>query len=103
MKTEKLKEFFEHQGFQVHLTEQDNQQCAEVEMWTEDGVDMIIWLNPFTIKEFKSYVKDFDIDDEIDLLRNGDDYKKAFTIRESVKDITKYHNHLKKVAKLLNN
>jgi hypothetical protein len=101
MKTEKLNEFFEEQGFQVHLTEQDNQQCAEVEMWTDGGVDMIIWLNPFTVKEFKSYVKDFDIDNEIDLLRNGDDYKKAFTIRESVKDITKYHNHLKKVVKLL--
>lgn len=101
MKTEKLQEFFEEQGFQVHLSEQDNQQCADVEMWTDGGVDMVIWLNPFTIEEFKSYVKDFDVDDQIDLHRQGDDYKKAFTIRESLKDFTKYHNHLKKVVKLL--
>ena len=99
--TEKLTEFFEEQEFQVHLTVQDNQQCAEVEMWTDGGVDMIIWLNPFTIEEFKSYVKDFDIDNEIELHRQGDDYKKAFTIRESLKDFTKYHNHLKKMVKLL--
>lgn len=101
MKTEELKEFFEEQGFQVHLTEQDNQQCAEIEMWTDGGVDMIIWLMPFNIEQFKEYVNDFDIDNEIDLHRQADDYKKAFTVKESLKDFTKYHNHLKKVTKLL--
>lgn len=101
MKIEKLKEFFEHQGFQVHLTEQDGQQCGEVEMWTDGGVDMIIWLVPFNIEQFKEFVNDFDIDNEIDLHREGNDYKAAFTIKESLKDFTKYHNHLKKVTKLL--
>jgi hypothetical protein len=103
MTTEELKEFFEEQGFQVHLSEQDNQQCAEVEMWTDGGVDMIIWLMPFNVEQFKKYVNDFDIDNEIDLHRQANDYKNAFTIKESLKDFTKYHNHLKKVAKLLDN
>ena len=59
---EKLKTFFEENGFNVSLHIQDNVQCAELEKWTFGGVDMIIWLNPFTPEEFKSYVNDFDID-----------------------------------------
>jgi len=101
MTTQKLQEFFEEQDFQVHLSEQDNQQCAEVEMWTDGGVDMIIWLQPFNIEQFKEYVNDFDIDEEIELHRQGNDYKNAFTIKESLNDFTKYHNHLKKIVKLL--
>ena len=65
MKTKKLKEFFEQQGFNVHLSKQDKVQCAEVEKWTDGGVDMIIWLNPFTVEEFKGYINDFDVDELI--------------------------------------
>jgi hypothetical protein len=101
MTTKELEKFFEENDFQVHLIEQDDQQCAEVEMWTDGGVDMIITLMPFNVKEFKEYVKDFDIDEQIDIHRQADDYKKAFKISESLKDFTKYHNHLKKIVKLL--
>ena len=51
-----LQNFLEENGFTVYLTEQDNVQCAEIEKWTDGGVDMIIFLKPFTIEEFKSYV-----------------------------------------------
>lgn len=42
--TERLQDFFEKEDFQVHLFEQDNEQCGEVEKWTDRGVDMIFSL-----------------------------------------------------------
>lgn len=101
MTTEKLKNFFEENGFNVHLAEQDNVQCAEVEKWTNGGVDMIIWLNPFTVEEFKSYVDDFDVDETIDSHRQDSRYRNDFTISQSLRDFTDFHNHLKKVAQKL--
>ena len=56
MTTENLKNFFEEKDFNVYLTEQDGNQCAEVETWTNGGVNMILWLNPFTVEEFKRWV-----------------------------------------------
>lgn len=101
MTTKKLKKFFEDKGFQVHLTRQDGNQCAEVEKWTTGGVDMIMWLNPFTVEEFKSYVKDFDVDDEIDTHREDPKYRAAFTTRQSLNDFEEYHNGLKTIAEQL--
>lgn len=97
MTTEILKNFFEEKDFNVHLTEQDGNQCAEVETWTNGGVNMILWLNPFTVEEFKERVNNFDVDEEIELHRQGQDYKNAFTIRESVEDFEDFHIRLKDV------
>jgi len=97
MTTEQLTKFFEKKGFIVHLRKQDNVQCAEIEKWTDGGVDMGIWLNPFTVEEFQSYVNDFNVDDLITNYRQDPLYKSNFTISESLKDFTKFHNHLKKI------
>ena len=97
----KLKTFFEDNDFNVHLFEQDNKQCAEIEKWTNGGVDMIFTLMPFTKKQFIERVNDFDIDDEIDLHRQGEIYRCAFKITESVKDFTDFHNMLKEVVNKL--
>ena len=101
MKTKKLQNFFEKEDFNVYLTKQDNVQCAEVEKWTDGGVDMIIWLNPFTVKEFEIYVNDFDVDEQIDNYRQGEQYKAAFTISKSLKDFTNFHDHLKEIVEKL--
>jgi hypothetical protein len=101
MTIKKLQKFFEDNGFLVHLTKQDNRQCAEVEKWTDGGVDMIIWLNPFTVEEFQSYVNDFDVDEQIDINRQNKQYRNDFTIRESLEDFTNFHNHLKEVYTIL--
>jgi len=91
----KLRDFFETEGFNVNLFEQNNEQCAEIEKWTEGGVDMIIYLVPFTVEQFTEYVKDFEVDDEIDHHREMKDYKDNFTIAESLEDFTNFHNSLK--------
>jgi hypothetical protein len=101
MENKKLQNFFEAEGFNVHLFEQDNQQCAEVEKWTERGVDMIFALMPFSKESFIERVKDFDVDEEIDLHRQGKDYRNAFTIRQSLEDFTDFHNELKEVSEKL--
>lgn len=97
MTKDELQEFFEENGFIVHL----DAVSAELEMWTDGGVDMIIYLEAFTKEKFIEYVDSFDIDEEIDLHRQGDSYKKAFTITQSVKDFTDYHFYLKEVVRKL--
>lgn len=101
MTSNKLRDFFENEAFLVHPFEQDGQQCAEVEKWTDGGVDMIITLIPFTKDEFISYVDDFDIDEMIDFYRNDKSYKNTFTIRQSLKDFTEFNNMLKRVVEKL--
>ncbi len=65
---------------------------------------MNIWLNPFSIDSFVSYVYEFDIDEQIDLHREEDgSYKNAFTIKQSLEDFTEFHNELKNVASSLEN
>lgn len=95
MKTRGLKKFFENKNFNVHLTKQDGMQCAEIESWTNGGVNMILWLYPFTIESFKNVVECFDVDEEIDLHRQSESYRNAFKIKESVKDFNDFHERIK--------
>lgn len=71
----------------------------ELETWTTGGVNMIIPLQGNSdetyFEQFKDCVKEFDIDEEIELLREDDRYRSAFTIRESVRDFEEYHESLK--------
>lgn len=98
-----LQSFFEEKDFNVHLFKQDKKQCAEIEKWTDGGVDMIINLMPFTVERFVDYVNNFNVDEEIDLHRQDKRYKDAFTISDSLKDFTNFHNHLKEIASALTN
>ena len=101
METNKLVEFFEENNLLVFLYEQDNIQCAELESWTNGGVDMIINLSPFTANEFKSYVNDFDIDEVIDNLRKDKEYCNVFGVKQSLNDITDYYTNLTEIANKL--
>lgn len=101
MTIEKLQAFFEENEFIVHLFEQDNEQCAELESWTKKGVNMIIPLCPFTAEEFIDCVELFDVGEHVDLYRRDEKYKKAFSIEVSVDDFNSYANHLDRVVKLL--
>ena len=94
-----LQKFFEDEGFNVDIFEQDNQRCAEIEKWTDGGVDMIINLIPFTKNEFIDYVNDFDVDDLINTYRQDENYKRNFTMAQSRKDFKKFHKDLKKTVK----
>ena len=101
MTTKKLQKFFEDNDFNVDLFKQDGKQYAEIEKWTNGGVDMIFCLMPFTVESFIERVNNFDVDEEIDLHRQDKRYRDAFKITDSVKDFTDFHDHLKEVAALL--
>ena len=94
-----LTEFFEAHGFSVYPFEQDGKQCSEIEQWTEGGVDMTFVLIPFCKQSFIKIVEDFDVDSEIDTYRRDRTYRDVFTIKESLKDFTKFHKLLKTMAK----
>ena len=48
-----------------------------------------------------SELNDFDIDEEININMQDKSYKNNFTISQSLKDFTDFHNHLKEVASKL--
>ena len=98
MKTKELIQFFKDNDFKVFLFEQDKKKCAELEIWTSGGVDMIISLMPFTIKEFVSWVNDFDVDEEIMLHRQDKSYCEAFTIRQALEDFEEFKSKLESIV-----
>lgn len=99
--TEKLQAFFEENDFIVHLFEQDNMLCGEIEKWRTGGVDMNISLMPFSEESFIEYVNGFDVDEEIDLHRQDERYKNDFSITKSLDDFIAFANMLDRVVTLL--
>lgn len=78
---------------------------VELETWTIGGVNMIIVLDASgnLYEQFKSYVKDFDMDEEILLLMNNDDsYRHAFTLGEAVNDFNRFKETLSSTLDELN-
>lgn len=88
---------FEENDFVVQPVKEGRVLCAEIETWTTRGVNMVHYLRPFTVEEFKRMVNGFDIDEEIDGHRQDSRYRDAFRITESVKDFEEYHTRLKDV------
>ena len=104
MKTKKqlqLQRTLERNGFNCHFFIQGDAECAEIDTHTEGGVNMIYVLIPFSCEEFIEYAQDFNIDEEIDLHRQMNGYKEAFSIRESLADFEKYSKLINRIAKQL--
>ncbi len=100
---------FDKFGFKANLTICDGVKYGfEIEKWTNGGVDMIESIqfddfrNSYNIDciedELKRISLNFSIDDEIDMHREGTDYKNAFTISESLKDFTEYKQDLEELS-----
>lgn len=75
----------------------------DLENWTDGGVDMIINIdaNNNIVEELESYIENFDIDEEIDLHRQDERYKKRFRISESVKDFENWVEFIENVIEKL--
>ena len=62
----------------------------ELESYTDGGVDMFITIEKDNsnnlLEQLRLFVKNFDIDEEIDIHRQDTDYRRNFTIRESIND-----------------
>lgn len=89
---EKLEKYFD-------IYEDDN--IIQLESWTDGGVDMVIYIDKNEkidhLQQFKKFIDNFDIDEEIEIHRQNEQYKKDFTISESLEDFTNYLNELKEL------
>ncbi len=106
---ENIVKTFEHFEYKTSLLIYDGvKQGFEIEKWTNGGVDMIQTIqfedfrNLYNVdkieEELEKVAENFSIDDEIDLHRQGNDYKQAFSITESLKDFTEYHQDLQELS-----
>lgn len=88
-----------------HFRIYDNDSEIELESWTDGGVDMIFCIykdeNIDYLEQFKNYIDDFDIDEQIDLYRQDEQYRKEFSISKSLKDFEGYLKKLRKIYKAL--
>ena len=111
------KEFILHQC-EVFLNEnnifcsryyKENGECVGIEMeqWTDGGVDMIHLIDgrdrdmndpDWWKDELEAISEAFDVDDEIDINRQDEKYRSAFTYRQSVEDFEEYDKWLKGIA-----
>jgi hypothetical protein len=99
-----LKEIFENEDYRVHIINDGKgniQSEAEIETWTNGGVNMVFYLKPFTEESFIELVNNFDIDEQIELHRTDQRYKDNFTIQQSLKDFQDFHKRLKNTVAVL--
>lgn len=72
----------------------------ELESWTNGGVDMFITIDKNSyntlLRQLEEFVKNFDIDKEIDIHREDENYKRNFTIRESITDFENWFTYVVK-------
>lgn len=102
-----MKQFNEKQmeELEKHFRIYDCDSEIELESWTDGGVDMFICIfkdeNIDYLEQFKNYIDDFDIDEQIDLYRQDEQYRKEFSISKSLKDFEGYLKKLRKIYKIL--
>lgn len=103
LKDEKIQEFFELFFANVDICNFANGDGIEMETWTDGGVNMIVYLenDKGLLEDFKYYVENFDVEEEIDLHREGESYKSAFTLKQSLKDFEDYLKWLNKIVGII--
>ena len=71
----------------------------ELESWTNGGVDMFITIDKNSyntlLEQLKEFVENFDIDEEIEIYRQDTDYRRNFTIRESINDFENWVDYIR--------
>ena len=71
----------------------------ELESWTDGGVDMFITIDKNSyntlLEQLKEFVENFDIDEEIEIYREDENYKRNFTIRESITDFENWVDYIR--------
>lgn len=77
----------------------------ELESWTNGGVNMFISIDKNSdnnlLEQLERFVENFDIDEEIDIHRQDTDYRRNFTIRESINDFENWVDYIEEcISKL---
>lgn len=88
----------EREILENYFTILENESGYELETWTNEGVDMIITIEKSgdtLLEQLKEYIDNFDIDSEIDMYRENEEYRNNFTIKESLEDFESYISYVK--------
>ena len=77
----------------------------ELESWTDGGINMFISIDKNSdnnlLEQLERFVENFDIDEEIDIHREDANYKRNFTIRESINDFENWVDYIEEcISKL---
>ena len=77
----------------------------ELESWTNGGINMLISIDKNSdnnlLEQLERFVENFDIDEEIDIHREDENYKRNFTIRESINDFENWVDYIEEcISKL---
>ena len=77
----------------------------ELESWTDGGINMFISIDKNSdnnlLEQLERFVENFDIDEEIDIHREDENYKRNFTISESINDFENWVNYIEEcISKL---
>ena len=71
----------------------------ELESWTNGGVNMLISIDKNSdnnlLEQLERFVENFDIGEEIDIHREDENYKRNFTIRESINDFENWVDYIR--------
>ena len=114
MKTlEQIFDILENNNIIIDNYEENEKLCGyELNTYTKGGVNQIIFLdfrdngnpkkaNDF-IKNLSERIDDIDIDDEIEVNRQDQNYKANFTLRESLNDFEEWKKELENIVKQIN-
>ena len=77
----------------------------ELESCTDGGVNMLIGIDKDSdydlLAQLEQFVENFDIDEEIDIHRQDTDYRRKFTIKESIRDFENWVDYIEEcISKL---
>lgn len=77
----------------------------ELESCTDGGVNMLIGIDKDSdydlLAQLEQFVENFDIDEEIDIHRQDADYRRKFTIKESIRDFENWVDYIEEcISKL---
>lgn len=57
---------------------------AEINCYTNHDINMVFYINPFTLAEIDSYFDNFDIDNEVQLMYESSSFRERFSLREAI-------------------
>lgn len=104
-----------NKGISIYNYEENDKLCGyELNTYTEGGLNQIIFIDfrdtnkdPLNADDFKELflerIKSIDVDEEIEMNRQDERYRAAFTLTEALKDVKAWKKDLKKLAKSLYN
>jgi len=110
---QQILDIIEAKGISIDNYEENGKLCGyELDTYTAGGVNQIIFLDFRSegkdvenandlIDEFNSYVRNIDIDEEIELNRQNQNYKDNFTLRQSLDDFEEWKAILEEIAEEL--